>query len=78
MPHFSQTPSQTPVVKANGTTEDTVELLTFEQTADDDGEVEGFMQITEESSETSEGLTHQGVLEDTELSNHLDRSLNLT
>ena len=66
------------MVKANGTTEDTVELLTFEQTVDDDGEIESFMQNTEEGSETFDGLTHQGVLEDTELTNHLDRSPNLT
>ena len=55
-----------------------VELLTFEQTADDDGKVESFVQNMEEGSETSDGLTHQGLLEDTELTNHLDRSLNLT
>ena len=66
------------MVKANGTTEDTVELLTFEKTADDDGEVEGFVQNTEEGSETSDGLTRQGLLEDTELTHHLDRSPNLT
>ena len=71
MPHF-QNPSQAPVVKANGTTEDTVELLTFEQTAENDVEAEEIVHTMEEGSKTSDGLTRQGPLEDAEVTNHLD------
>ena len=59
------------MVKANGTTEDTAELLTFEQTADNDAEPEELVHEMEEVSITSDGLTHQRLVEGTE---HTDNS----